>query len=133
MKNKGFTLIELLVVMAIIGLMGTIVTISLTKSYQDAKKQGCKDMVKRIEDGTCVYVSLANKESVCTRDNCNPIALKTIVEAGFVKEDFNACTDKPLEESYEEVVTVNWTPRGEKVCCYKGTINYERDTDDKCN
>ena len=133
MNNRGFTLLELLVVIAIIGMLGTVVTISLTRSYQDAKKQGCREMVKRIEDGTCVYTALSNKQVTCNRGDCEPIPLELIVSEGFVKEDFDACTDGPIEDSYSSVITVTWDAKGEKTCCYKGKINYERDSDDKCN
>ncbi|UKI58308.1 MAG: prepilin-type N-terminal cleavage/methylation domain-containing protein [Clostridium sp.] len=39
-KNRtGFTLIELLAVVAIIGLLGTIVAVSVTKVYNDSIKK----------------------------------------------------------------------------------------------
>ena len=130
MNKLGFTLMELLVVIAIIGIMGTIVTVNLSRSFREAKENGCKEFVKRIEDGACVYASLSNKTVVCTRDDCNPIPLDAIIGAGFVKEEINACTERPIEEYLSETVTVRWTARGQKICTYNGQKTYERLDDD---
>ena len=120
---------ELLVVIAIIGIMGTIVTINLTKSFRDAKERGCAEFIKRVEEGTCVYASLSNKTVVCTRDDCEPIPLQAVISAGFVKEEFNACTERPIEEYYDTTITVTWSPKGQKECNYNGQKEYERQDD----
>ena len=60
MKNKGFTLIELLVVIAIIGILASVVMVSLSSAKQEAKNVAFKAEASRTVPGLV---------SICDDDN----------------------------------------------------------------
>lgn len=124
MKNKGFTLIELLVVVAIMGLIGVVVTISLTSTLNETNQKRCDEFVKEVEDAACVYAGLIDKPTICTRGNCNPIKLQILVEEGLIESEKDACTNKDI--NLNETVSVLWDETGEKKCEYDGVKVYER-------
>lgn len=126
MKNseKGFTLIELLLVIAIMGIIGVVATISLTHTLQNTKEKKCDDFVRTIETAACIYSSLANKEIVCTRTNCSPISLDTLISEGQITYEKDECTGKDIDLS--QTVTITWSDDGEKKCTYNGVKEYER-------
>ena len=124
MKNKGFTLIELLIVVAILGVIGTIVSISLVGTLQNANQKRCDEFVKEMEDGACVYAGLSTNKGVCNRNNCEPIKLSELINQGLINEQIDACTGKNM--NLDETVTVTWDNEGEKKCEYNGVNKYER-------
>lgn len=124
MKNKGFTLIELLVVLAVMALLSTIVTVSLTSSLKNAHQKECDEFITEIENAACVYVEMSDKEVVCTRTNCAPIKLNYLIRAGLVKNETDMCTGKSVNSN--ETVTITWDDTGEKHCEYNGVKVYER-------
>ncbi len=124
MNNKGFTLIELLIVIAILGTLGVIITVNLTKTMESSKQKTCDTFVKEVEDAACVYVGLENKEVICNRSNCAPIKLKYLEKEGLLKSESDACTGGDI--NLEETVTVTWDSDGEKKCEYNGVRKYER-------
>lgn len=140
MKNKGFTLIEILFVIAIIGLMGVIISVNLNKSLEKANKSQCEDFVKYIETSACIYYEMYdvnNKfDSVCKNDNnctksceddkCTIILkIDVLLKEGMIKEEIDPCTNdsKYLEDS----VTITTAPvEGMNTCVYsKGRKRYE--------
>lgn len=122
MKDKGFTLIELLAVIVIIGTLGVIVTVSLTKTLDDNRKENCEAFVKEIEDAACVYAEV-NKDK-CNRDSCPSITINTLIKEGLIKSEADACTNKDIDKN--AIVEVTWSSEGEKHCEYKGIREYER-------
>lgn len=59
-QQKGFTLIELLIVIAIIGILATIVTVSLGASQQRARDVQRKSDLKQIQNALEVYFNNTN-------------------------------------------------------------------------
>ena len=143
MKNKGFTIIELLSVLFILGLVGTIVTVSLTNTMKGVKENGCSDFVGRIEEGACVYSTVTKNcpKTVCTPSQvgfftgkgisnvknsnfCCEVSLETLVQNGYVKEEKDACTETELDLSKKVIVV--WKDNGEKICKYDGVDKYAK-------
>ncbi len=124
MENKGFTLIEILIVIAILGVVGTVITINLTETLNSTNQKQCDEFVKKIEDAACSYTSMSNKTITCNRNNCPPIKLRTLITEGFVEEEVDICTGKPIDEN--QTITITWNSSGEKNCTYNGAKTYER-------
>ncbi len=122
MNDKGFTLIELLAVITIMGVLGVIVTISLTKTLEDNRNRNCEAFVMDLEDAACIYASLHKEE--CNRESCPDITLSTLINEGLINSENDACTNKEINQN--EVVRVSWNEDGEKICEYKGVREYER-------
>ena len=123
MKNKGFTLIEILVVIAILGVAGTVITISLNTTLHNANQKRCDEFVRKIEDAACAYTSMSKKTVVCNRNNCAPIKLSTLISEGFIEEETDVCTGNAIDAN--QTVTITW-PNNEKICTYNGEKTYER-------
>ncbi len=124
MNNKGFSLIELLAVVAILGIIGSIVTISLTASYKKTKQDECSAFVKDLENSACVYAGLSKKEIACPRDTGCEITLDLLEKNGYLPE-VDACTGNDIDLT--KTVKVSWNQdTGEKTCFYNGVRKYER-------
>jgi len=126
MKNRrnGFTLIEILMVVAIMGVIGIIITVSLTDTLKDVNQKKCDDFVTEIEEAACVYTSLSNNVVNCTRSNCAPIPLSILVSEGQIKSETDACTGGDID--LNKTVTVSWDNNGEKTCVYNGVRKYAK-------
>ena len=126
MKNKnGFTLIELIVVVAIMALLGTVITVSLTNTLQQANQDDCDKFVREIEDAACVYSQLSDKKVICNRTDCAPIKLSILVSEGMIESEVDVCTGQSID--LEQTVTITWDAEtGEKKCEYNGVKIYER-------
>lgn len=126
MKNrkKGFTLIEMLMVIAVMGLVGVIITVSLTGTLKDLNQKKCDDFVLEVEEAACVYTNLSNKEIKCTRGDCDPVPLSILVSEGQIKSETDACTNGELD--LDATVTISWDATGEKKCVYNGVREYAK-------
>lgn len=121
MKNKGFTLIELLIVIVILGTVGTIVTVSLTKSVEKQRIVECKAFIEEIEDATSVYTGLSDSNCQQSDGECE-ISIQSVYERGLISSEVNSCNGKKIEEDTEllnKKVTVIWI-NNEKRSCLEG-------------
>lgn len=123
-RKKGFTLIELLLVIAVMGAIGTIITISFSYTLGNTKQKKCDEFVIEMEEAACVYSGLTDKEIICTRNNCAPIKLEILVKEGLINSEIDACTGNDIDMN--ETVTVSWTSAGEKKCEYNGVKEYAK-------
>lgn len=122
-NKKGFTLIELLVVVAILAVVGTVVTVSLNATLKSSKREQCNRYVEEIEKAACVYAGLSANKELCNRNNCPPVNLNTLVDEGLLEIQKDACTKNDMNLS--NTVSITWTESGEKQCRYNGVRNYE--------
>ena len=91
MKNKGFTLIELLVVIAILGLLATIVLVSLNSSRAKSRDVKRKADLRQISVAMQLYFDINNAYPSYAADSCSaavsgctgvyPSAISTFISA----------------------------------------------------
>lgn len=124
MNNKGFTLIEILVVIAILSVIGVLVTVNLMDSVDSTKQKNCDAFVKEVEDAACVYAGLSDKSVVCNREHCEPLTLDFLISEGLIQSEIDSCTNKEIDGT--KTVSVSWDEFGEKHCKYNGVREYER-------
>ena len=138
MKNKGFTIIEIISALAILAIVGILITASLTKTLKGVKEKGCEEFVTRVEEGACVYSTVTKNcgKNVCDASqinflhtkgienlqSCCEVTLGALVEGGYVKEEKDACTENEVDLSNKVIVA--WKTNGEKVCKYNGVTQY---------
>ncbi len=61
LMRQGFTLIEILVAVAIIGILGTVATISITRSLDKAKVTAAQEAVRNIQSACETYKMTTKK------------------------------------------------------------------------
>ena len=135
MNNKGFTLIEILVVIAILATLGTIVTISFSKTLRETEDKRCNEFKREIASATCAYIGIKRPNSentipdlnvLCSNSNNCSVKLQYVIEEGLVKSEKNPCDNNGnIEENYDDTISVTWDSDGEKTCSYDGVTNKE--------
>ena len=79
-KNKGFTLIELLVVVAILGLLATIVAVSLTSARARARDSRRVSDIRQIELALELYYAAHQQYPISATSS----AFQTLIDEGFL-------------------------------------------------
>jgi prepilin-type N-terminal cleavage/methylation domain-containing protein len=79
-SQSGFTLVELMVTVLILGILVTIVVLTMSFSRSRAQESACKANLRTIFDAITVYQSL--------HDGHNPPDLDTLVTDGLIKSSF---------------------------------------------
>ena len=126
MKNrkKGFTLIEMILVVALLSVIGIVITVNLTGTLKDTNQKKCDDFVSEIETAACTYVGWSYREIACNRPGCD-INISILVNEGLIKSETDACTGEDIDMN--ATVSVQWdSTTGEKSCTYNGVKIYER-------
>lgn len=102
--KKGFTLIELLAVIVILGLLGMIVTSTVSKSLKSAKEELYNTQINLIISGAEAW---ASKNVLLLPDNNEyiTITLGQIKEAGLIDDVINPKTKTSFSDSMKIKIT----------------------------
>lgn len=124
MKNKnGFTLIELLVVVALLGIIGVIITVNIVTVFKSTETKGCDDFINKIESNACIFVATKDNEVNCPRSTGCEITLGDLVVNGYIEEEKDQCTMNDIDMNQK--ITITWDDDGAKECHYEGPRVYE--------
>lgn len=78
--NKGFTLIELLAVLIILGIIMSIVTVSISTILSNSRKSLSETQKRNIEQAAKTYYL---KEGMSNDDNC--VNVQELIQKGYVE------------------------------------------------
>lgn len=79
-REEGFTIIELMIVCIILGVLVSMVVLTMAVSKGKAQDAACKANLRIIDSAIQQYV--------CTHSGTLPPDLEALVEEGYIKDDF---------------------------------------------
>lgn len=89
MKKEGFTLIELIVTIAIMGLIGVVISTNMLGLFSNEEDKEYEAFVQKIEDSACMYVETVfndTQRSNCRTNTCT-ITIDQLINKGYVADD----------------------------------------------
>lgn len=104
MNTKGFTLTELIITIALIGLIGILVTASSLNDLKKEKEKTEQRITQMIEDAACTYAITSDE----CKNGCR-VSGDTLVNEGLIDEFIN---EKDMKAKQVQVSFVN----GERIC-----------------
>lgn len=111
MKKNGFTLIELIVTIALLGMVGVVISVNLTNMTKKQNSDKEAEFKKIVEDAACAYVGLSYV--MCDETSGCDISGETLITKGLVDEKINGYS---VNEVKVEVKFDN----GKKICTMEG-------------
>ena len=117
--RAGFTLIEILVAVAIIGILGTVATMSITQNLEKAKKTSAREAVGNIKGAVMNYY-IQNKKY--------PTDLKQLIEASGDEEPVLEGGEGALEDPWG--VEYKYERKGKKIVVISAGPDMEFGNDD---
>ena len=113
MENKGFTLIELIVTIAIMALIGVVISTNMLGLFSNEEDKKYEEFISQIEDAACIYVETVWSDS--TRTNCRAtnnctVTINQLIQKGYISDDLKDPSTGLLVTSNqnEYKVTVSW-------------------------
>ena len=99
MNRKGFTLVELIATLVVLGLIMTIVLVSVTDSFSSAKEKSEEAFVETIKDAMEIYLS--SDARGLTFDNSCGVLDKTNGRSNVYRKEINF--DKVINSTYKPI------------------------------
>ena len=101
MNNKGFTLIELLGVLLIVGVIATIITVTVDSSIKKSRVQSCQAQEKNIIEAAKVYLT----DNPNLNTNGREISLTTLINGGYLENIKSPMTNEDYNSNTKVIVT----------------------------
>lgn len=89
MKKSGFTLIELIITIAIMALIGIVISTNMLGLFSQEEDRDYEEFVKKIEDAACIYVEtgFSSSERTSCRNNGCTISIQNLISKGYISDD----------------------------------------------
>lgn len=112
MNKKGFTLIELIITIAIMALIGIVISTNMLGLFSKQEDKEYEEFVNKIEDAACVYVETeftSTERTNCRNHGCI-ITMDNLIYSGYISEDLKDPNtgDKIINDLDRYQVKVNW-------------------------
>ena len=109
MKDKGFTLIEMIITIALLALVGVVVSTNVLKIINNQKEEKKEEVKLLMEEAACTYAILNNvNENKIIRG-------KILIEAGLIDEVINGYSVQDYD------ININYSS-GERICKLSGEV-----------
>ncbi len=113
MKKNGFTLVELIATIAIIALIGLVISTNMLGMFSQEEDKDLEDFQRRIEEAACMYVEVV-KRTQCS-NGCT-INIDELINNGYVDQDIkDPSTGETVKGNNKYNVTVSWS-NNERIC-----------------
>lgn len=121
MNQKGFTLIELIATIALMVLMGILITNNLNSLFSNREEEDVADFKELLENAACTYIELSDpqikaKKAVCKSSGCTVTTGVLITNSLLDEELKNPYTGEKITGL--EVIKISY-PNKEKTCVYE--------------
>ena len=103
MNKKGFTLIEMLGVILIIGVIATIITITIDSSIKNSRVSACQTQEKNIIEAAKTYLT----DNPALNTNNSQILLSTLISGGYIDNLQSPMTNENYSSGTKVVVAYN--------------------------
>lgn len=112
MNNNGFTLAELIVTIAIMALIGIVISTNMLGLFSSEEDKEYVAFVSKIEESACMYVETVFTESQrsdCRVNSCT-ISIEQLIQKGYISEDLKdpLTKNKVIDDKSKYEVKVFW-------------------------
>ena len=118
-KKNGFTLIELIVTIAIMALIGLVISTNMLGMFSKEQDKEYEDFKRRVEEAACMYFDVEKQmidRDECRNNNCE-VRIADLITKGYIDEDLkNPSTGNVIDKNQK--IEVKWI-NNEKQCEYK--------------
>lgn len=111
-NNKGFTIIEIISVLAILAVVGTVIVISLNRTFKKSNEDEYNNIVNKVTSAADIYVENDSniKNELATSKGYVLIEVKDLIATGFLDREIlnnSSIKDKKITENTKVKVSLD--------------------------
>lgn len=120
MKNKAFTLVELLGVIIILGVIGLIVTFTVSNVLRDSRKSLCQSQLDSMIEATKVYIGQDTSKLPATGSS-SMVTLGELIDSGLIETQYDEennnyyVVNPETEQPFPDDLTIKVSKNGNKM------------------